>query len=137
MDRPSLPEGDKLAKEKARLAAILKKSKWNCESHPNFPSWAGKFLVFHENGLMVPAADENLKINHHRWAIFDGRTVVGMLGEFLFLFRLSEKGDAFDVLEIGNCFNTKDKRHPTVVQNPSMPRGNSAGNKSQLLGPRC
>lgn len=118
-----LPEDNgKLSKEKARLATILKQSKWDCSANPNLPKWAGTHVVFHENSTIVPASDQNAKLPHHRWAILDGQTIVGMLGDYQMIFRLNTKSNALDVLEIGNAIDATAKRHGYVVQSPAMPR---------------
>lgn len=123
MGNLALPEDNsKLAKEKARLASILKQSKWDCSANPNLPKWAGTHLVFHENGTIVPASDQNAKVPHHRWAILDGQTIVGMFGDYQIVFRLNAKANALEVLEIGNVIDATAKRHGYVVQSPAMTR---------------
>lgn len=121
MDAPKPPDdSNKLAKDKTRLANILRQSKWNCSSNPNLPKWAGNHLIFHENGTIVPAHDPSAKVPHHRWAILDGKTIVGMFGDYQIIFVLNKEGNALDVLEIGNVIDPKAKRHGYVVQSPSI-----------------
>lgn len=110
LGKPEIPEDDKkLSKEKQRLANVLRSSKWNCENHPHFPKWAGKNIIFHENGTVLPASDPNAKMPGHRWAIIDGRNVAALFGDFLIIFRINEKETALDVYELANMmdFNTK------------------------------
>ena len=84
MGSSALPEDNsKLTREKARLANILKQSKWICSDNPNLSKWFGKFFVFHENGTIVPSNDTSAKLPHHRWSILDGRTIVGMFGDYM------------------------------------------------------
>lgn len=123
MGAPALPEDNsKLNRDKARVANVLRQSKWNCSENPNLSKWFGKSFVFHENGTIVPSSDVSAKLPHHRWAILDSRTVVGMFGDYMIVFRLNEKGNALDVFENGNCIETKAKRHGFVVQSASVTR---------------
>ena len=123
MGSSALPEDNsKLTREKARLANILKQSKWNCSDNPYLSKWFGKSFIFYENGTILPSNDTNAKLPHHRWAVLDGRTVVGMFGDYMIVFRLNDKVNAMDVLENGNCIDTKAKRHGFVVQSPTVTR---------------
>ncbi len=110
LSKTELPEDKgKLSKEKQRLANVLRTSKWHCEDHPHFPKWAGKHLIFHENGTVVPASDPKSNMPGHRWAIIDGRNIATLFGDFLVIFRINEKENALDVYELANMmdFNTK------------------------------
>lgn len=116
-----LPDDNgKLTRDKARVELILRKSKWNCADNPNLSKWFGKSFVFHESGTVLPSNDISTKIPNNRWAIIDGRTIVAMLGDYMIVFRLNDKGNAMEVLENGNCINTKDVRHGYVVKSPSI-----------------
>lgn len=103
-------EKTKLAKEKQRLANILRASKWNCAKHPHFPKWAGDNLIFHENGTMVPASNPNAKMPNLRWSVIDGRNIAALLGDFLVIFRLNEQENALDVYELASMVDLKTKR---------------------------
>ena len=114
LGKPEFPDDDgRLSKEKQRLANVLRNSKWNCENHPHFPKWAGKDIIFHENGTVLPASDPNAKMPGHRWAIIDGRNVAALFGDFLIIFRINEKENALDVYELANMMDFKTKR-PSV-----------------------
>ncbi len=121
MGMPILPDGnDRLSRERARLESVLARSKWNCTNTPNLLRMVDAFLVFHENGTIVSSSNEQAKLPHHRWATLDGRTIVGMFGDYMIVFRLNEKGDALDVYEIGGTSDTKTTRHSYVVQSQSL-----------------
>ncbi len=123
MGSSELPDDNgKLTRDKARVANILRQSKWNCADNPNLSKWFGRSFVFHENGTVLPSSDTSSKIPNNRWAIIDGRTIVAMFGDYMIVFRLNEKGSSLDVLENGNCIDTKAKRHGFVVQSPSVTR---------------
>ncbi len=121
MGTPILPDdNNRIFREKARLEGVLARSKWSCANTPNLLRMVGAFLVFHENGTIVSSSNEQAKLPHHRWATLDGRTIVGMFGDYMIVFRLNEKGDALDVYEIGGTSDTKSKRHSYVVQSPPI-----------------
>jgi hypothetical protein len=111
VEKPELPEDkSRLAKDRMKLLNVLRTSKWNCSDHENFPRWAGKFIVFHENGTIVPSVDLDGKWTHHRWAVIDGRHIVALFGNFLMVFRLSDDGNSLIPFEWGPYEDEKAKR---------------------------
>lgn len=121
LGKTELPEDKgKLSKEKQRLANVLRSSKWHCADHPHFPKWAGKHLIFHENGTMVPASDPNAKMPWQRWAIVDGRNIAALLGDFLIIFRINEQENVLEVYELGNMVDFQTKR--ASVKSASLAR---------------
>jgi hypothetical protein len=119
----SLPEEKgKLTKEKVKLAANLSSSKWECSAVTNISKYAGSHIVFHENGTIVPASKPETSNSSIRWAIVDGRTIIGMFGDYQMIFIVRDDGKSMDVLEVGNVIDTKAKRHGYVVASPSITR---------------
>ena len=109
--KPELPEDkSRLARERMKLLKVLKTSKWNCTNHEHFPKWAGKFIVFHENGTVVPSVD--LEGNHsgNRWAAIDGKHIVAIFGNNLIVFRLSADGSELVPFEWGSYEDEKTRR---------------------------
>lgn len=111
VEKPELPEDrSRLARERMKLLKVLRTSKWNCTNHEHFPKWAGKFIVFHENGTVVPSVDLDAKIPDHRWAMIDGSHIVALFGNSLIVFRMSNDGSELVPFEWGSYEDEKTRR---------------------------